>query len=383
MTGRPKRVLHVVRAMNRGGVETWLMHVLRGLDRRELEMDFLVHTDCPAHYDPEIAARGSRLIRCAASWRSPAYVPTIRSLLRQFGPYDAIHSHVHFFSGLLLGLARGLNVPVRIAHSHSDTSRRDSAAGWVRRRYLQLARNGIDRYATHWLAASQLAGRALFGAKWGADTRSQVLHCGIDLRPFLELPPRDKVRASLGVAPDEIVIGHVGRLDTPKNQNFLIEVAAEASRRLSRLRVLLIGEGPDRPLIEERTRALGLASRTTLLGSRADVPRLLSAMDVFVLPSLWEGLPLTVIEAQAAGLPCLISDCISTETDVAPGIVHRLPLAAGAQIWGEALTTLLGNRHASQAKTLTSLERSDFNIGRSLEGLYALYSACSRCAKPR
>jgi len=210
-----------------------------------------------------------------------------------------------------------------------------------------------------------------------------VLHCGIDLRPFLELPPRDKVRASLGVAPDEIVIGHVCRLDTPKNQNFRIEVAAEASRRLSRLRVLLIGEGPDRPLIEERTRALGLASRTTLLGSRADVPRLLSAMDVFVLPSLWEGLPLTVIEAQAAGLPCLISDCISSETDVAPGIVHRLPLAAGAQIWGEALTTLLGNRHASQAKTLTSLERSDFNIGRSLEGLYALYSACSRCAKPR
>jgi glycosyltransferase involved in cell wall biosynthesis len=361
--------------MNRGGVETWLMHVLRRLDPRLLQMDFLVHTDWASHYDAELTARGSRLIPCTVSWRSPAYALKVRSLLREFGPFDAIHSHVHYFSGFLLCLARGLNVRVRVAHSHSDTSRQDASASWLRRRYLQCARAGIDRHATHWLAASLSAGRALFGPNWGVDPRSKVLHCGIDLRPFRTLPGRNEARSRLGIGADEVVVGHVGRLDAPKNHSFLVEVAAEAARRLSRLRVLLVGEGPGRSSIEERVRALGLASRTMFLGSRTDIPRLLPAMDVFVFPSLWEGLPLTIIEAQAAGLPCLISDCISAETDVAPGLVHRLPLDAGARGWAEALGALTSAQHCTQAEALTSVENSDFDIGRSLEGLYALYHA--------
>jgi glycosyltransferase involved in cell wall biosynthesis len=373
MTGPPKRVLHVVRAMNRGGVETWLMHVLRNLDPRVLQMDFLLHTGALSAYDQEIIGRGSRLIRCTVSSRSPAYRPTVRSLLRQFGPYDAIHSHVHHFSGFLLGLARGLRVPLRIAHSHSDTSRQDSAAGWLRRRYLQFAGTALDRFASHWLAASQVAGRALFGPKWGVDTRSQVLHCGIDLQPFRRLEARDEVRTSLAIAAGELVIGHVGRFDTPKNHAFLVEVAAETARREPRLRLLMVGEGRARPLIEERVRTLGMASRTMFLGSRADVPRLLSAMDVFLFPSLWEGLPLTVIEAQAARLPCLISDCISAETDVAPELVHRLPLAAGAPAWAEKLAAAVSNRNINRAGALASLENSDFNIEKSVERLYALY----------
>ncbi|MGO9262256.1 MAG: glycosyltransferase [Bryobacteraceae bacterium] len=375
MSGRPRRVVHVVRAMNRGGVETWLMHVLRTLDPRVLQMDFLVHTDNPSAYDQEILGRGSRLIPCTVSHRSPAYGPVVRSLLRQFGPYDAIHSHVQHFSGYLLRLTRSLDVPVRIAHSHCDYSDRDSSAGWLRRRYIQFSRTWFDRYATHWLAASQVAGRALFGARWGVDPRSQVLHCGIDLQPFRRLEAREEVRTSLAIGADEVVIGHVGRLDAPKNHAFLVEVAAEAARRLPRLRLLLVGEGPARPFVEERVRALGMASRTMFLGSRADVPRLLSAMDAFLFPSLWEGLGLAVIEAQAAGLPCLISDCVPAEADVAPELVDRLPLAAGAPAWAEALAAVVGRPHASQAGALASVENSDFNIERSLGGLYALYRA--------
>jgi glycosyltransferase involved in cell wall biosynthesis len=233
----------------------------------------------------------------------------------------------------------------------------------------------MGRYATHWLAASQVAGRALFGEKWGVDPRSQVLHCGIDLQPFRRMEAREEVRASLEIAADETVIGHVGRLDTPKNHTFLVEVAAEAARRSPRLRLLLVGEGPARPLIEERVRALGMASRTIFLGSRADVPHLLLAMDVFVFPSLWEGLGLAAIEAQAAGLPCVISECVPVEADVAPELVHRLPLAAGAPAWAEALAVIARNRITSQAGALASVENSDFNIERSMEGLYALYHA--------
>jgi glycosyltransferase involved in cell wall biosynthesis len=375
MSRQPRRVVHVVRAMDRAGVETWLMHVLRTLDPRVLQMDFLVHTDNLSAYDQEIIGRGSRLIRCTVSHRSAAYGIAVRSLLRQFGPYDAIHSHVQHFSGYLLGLTRGLDIPVRIAHSHCDYSNRDSTAGWLRRRYIQLSRSGFDRYATNWLAASQIAGRALFGAKWGVDPRSQVMHCAIDLQPFRRLEAREEVRTSLGIVADEVVIGHVGRFETQKNHSFLVEVAAEASRRVPRLRLLLVGEGPDRPLVQDRVRALGMTLRTMFLGSRADVPRLLSAMDGFLFPSRWEGLGLAVIEAQAAGLPCLISDCVPAEADVAPELVDRLPLATGAPAWADALAAVIGRRHARQAGALASVANSDFNIERSMEGLYALYHA--------
>lgn len=372
MSAIAKRVLHVVRSMNRAGVETWLMHVLRNLDPSLLQMDFLVHTDGPSAYDSEIIGRGSRLIRCTVSTRSVVYPSAVRSLLRRFGPYDAIHSHVHHFSGFVLGLARSLNVPLRIAHSHSDTSRQDLASGWVRRRYLQLARSHLRHHATHWLAASQAAGHALFGEPWGVDPRSQVLHCGIDLQPFRRRGAREEVRARLGIAADEVVIGHVGRMDTPKNHTFLVCVAAEAIHLEPRLRLFLIGEGPGRALLQGCVQSLGVASRTTFLGPRADVPFLLSAMDGFLFPSLWEGLPLSVIEAQAAGLPCLISDCISSETDVVPELVHRLPLAAGARVWAKALVAIAAKR-GGQSLALASVENSDFNIQRSLEGLYALY----------
>jgi len=373
MTSRPRRALHVIRTMNRGGVETWLMHVLRRSDPQLLQMDFLVHTDTPAAYDREIVERGSRLLRCRTSWRSPAYGCAVRSLVRQYGPYDAIHSHVHYFSGVLLALIRGLQVPTRIAHCHCDSFPRDLAAGWLRRRYIQAAKAGLERYATHWLAASEKAGRGLFGDQWRRDPRSQVLHCGIDLEPFRQPEDRECVRESLRVAADELVVGHVGRFEQQKNHPFLVEIAAEAARREPRLRLLLIGEGPARTLIEERVRALGIGSRTNFLGSRADVPRLLSAMDGFLFPSLCEGLPLTLLEAQAAGLPCLITDSISSETDVASGLLHRLPLQAGAQAWANKLVTILRNPKHNQPSGLAVLEKTDFNIQIALEGLYALY----------
>lgn len=375
MSAAPRRVLQVVRAMDRGGVETWLMHVLRRIDPYVLHMDFLVHTEEPADYDREIAARGARLIRCPVSWRSPGYGSAVRSLLRRFGPYDAVHSHIHYFSGFLLAIAHSLDVPVRIAHSHSDTSWRDSCAHWPRRQYLRLARTRIGRHATHWLAASQTAGSALFGDQWGVDGRSRVLHCGINLEPFRRLKMREEVRKRLQIADDEIVVGHVGRLDSPKNHAFLLEAAAEAARRIPRLRLVLVGEGPARPGVEQRVQALGMAGRTLLLGNRTDVPELLSAMDVFVFPSLWEGLPLTVVEAQAAGLPCLISNVISPETVVAKELVQRLSLNAGPGVWGQRLAEAVRDLRGGRGDSRASLEETDFNVERSLETLYALYAA--------
>jgi len=375
MIGRPKRVLHVIRAMDRGGVETWLMHVLRRLDPRRLRMDFLIHTDIPAAYDAEIVERGSRLLRCTVSWRSPAYGAAVRSLIRSFGVYDVIHSHVHFFSGILLAVTRQLQVPVRIAHSHCDAFPKDLAAGWLRRGYLRIARASMARHATHVVAASQTAGRALFGKQWATHPDCRVLHCGIDLEPFHRPSARAEIRAGLGICAEDVVIGHIGRFDMQKNHPFLVEIFAEAARRDPRLRLLLIGDGRDRGFIEERVRALDIGSRTIFLGSRPDVPSLLSAMDGFLFPSRFEGLGLALIEAQAAGLHCLVSDCVPEEADVVPELVQRLPLKAGVAAWADELRVLAANGRSDRQAGLAAVENSDFSIDKSLEGLYALYGA--------
>src|SRR5262245_47929771 len=287
-----KRVLHIMAAMDRAGVETWLMHALRRADRGRLQMDFLVHTGRLHAYDAEIEERNSRILRCTVPRGSPAYARRISALLRRHGPYDAVHSHVHHFSGYLLWLARRAGVPVRIAHSHSDTSRQDDCCGWLRGAYLRAAGQWIHRNATHLVGASCAAARAVFGAKWDSDARKRLLHCGIELQPFHEAPERAAVRRALGILPGELVIGHTGRFAPPKNHSFLADIAAEAARRHPSIRLLLIGDGATRPVVEDRLRQSGLLPRTIFAGIRSDVPTLLQAMDVFLFPSLWEGLPL-------------------------------------------------------------------------------------------
>jgi glycosyltransferase involved in cell wall biosynthesis len=370
---RPKRVLQVVGGMVRAGVETWLMQVMRLLDPRRVKMDFLVHTDRVCDYDAEIEGRGSRLLRCTEAPRSPRYGSRFLSLIGAFGPYDVIHSHVHHFSGYLLWLARRAGIPERIAHSHSDTSRRDREAGWLRSKYLQWAKERIRRNATRLVAASRAAGGALFGEQYASDYRFLVLHCGIELAPFRTVLDRDAIRAALGIAKHEFVVGHAGRFAAPKNHRFLLEIGAEIVRRRPATRLLLIGDGPARQEMESRARNLGIDSRTIFAGVRRDVPALLKAMDVFVFPSLWEGLPLTLLEAQAAGIPCIVSDVISEEVDVEGGQIIRLPLAAGAAVW--AVQALQTPPLASGEEALNALEKSSFNIERSVEQLYALYGA--------
>ena len=199
---RLKRVLQVVASMDVGGIETWLMQVLRRLDPRRLQMDFLVHSSKPCDYDAEILARGARLLRCTASRSTPSYPYRVGRLLREFGPYDAVHSHVHHFSAYVLWLARRAGVPCRIAHSHTDSSRYDTRAGLARRLYLRIAEQRIQRDATRLVAASQAAGQSLFGDGWFLDPRARILHCGVDLAPFQDRSGRERVRSMLGLSPN-------------------------------------------------------------------------------------------------------------------------------------------------------------------------------------
>lgn len=373
----PVRVLHVVGSMTRGGIETWLMHVLRRVDRQRIEMDFVVHTDVTAAYDEEVLSLGSRIIPCLHPSNPVRYARNFRRILRESGPYDVVHSHVDHFNGYVLRLAHSAGVPSRIAHSHNDTSSLQVRAGTRRRLYLSTMKRWIRRHATVGLAASRKAAESLFGPEWDGDPRWRLLYYGIDLSPFRIHEDRTGVRRPLGIPDDAIVIGHAGRFVRQKNHRFLVEIAAEVGRREPGMRLLLIGDGSLRPAVEKMVAEAGLRERTLFAGVREDVPRLmLGAMDVFLMPSLHEGLPLVLIEAQAAGLPIVMSSVIPGEAAVVSKLVTRLSLEADAATWADAiLASVDGGRLNGRSDALLQVENSGFGIGSSIADLQRIYEA--------
>jgi glycosyltransferase involved in cell wall biosynthesis len=234
----------------------------------------------------------------------------------------------------------------------------------------------VDHHATLGFAASREAAASLFGTRWQADPRWRVLHYGIDTAPFgEERPDRAAVRAELGLPADAFVVGHVGRFAPQKNHRFLIDIAAELARREPSFRLLLVGEGGLRPAVEQRVAELELGDRVVFAGSRSDVPRLMrGAMDVLVLPSLSEGLPVVGIEAQAAGLVAVVSDVVTPELDLVPGLVRRVSLDAPASVWAEALLGVrVGQPTADPREALRAVEQSSFSIRASVESLERSY----------
>lgn len=377
---RPIRILHVVGWMNRGGVETWLMHILRNIDRSSFEMDLVLHTSEPCHYNDEIRSLGYRIIVSPyqphpnRDWWN--YMANFRRILEEYGPYDVVHSHLDYFSGNILRIADRAGVPVRIAHSHNDTSSLVAKGGWKTGLYVAWLRKRISRHATLGLACSGKAAVDLFGPQWKSDRRWQILHYGVDLAPFQEQIDPASVRAELGIPQDAFVVGHVGRFEPQKNHSFLLEIMAEVGRFEAQICLLSIGHGSLRDEVEAKIAQLGLTDRIIVAGVRSDIPRLmLGAMDVFLLPSLFEGLPLVLIEAQAAGLPCIFSDVISEEIDVVKPLMKRLSLSQPASEWAEAvLARKKADLAIERSEALAVLQKdSQFNIKCCAKSLAAIY----------
>jgi glycosyltransferase involved in cell wall biosynthesis len=346
----------------------WLLNVQRHIDRERFQFDFCTFGSHPGLHAPEAEKLGSKVVRCPKGPNPWKFRDRFRRILRE-GGYDVVHSHVHFFSGAILRWADAEGVSVRIAHSH--TSQDDKPNTLARRFYRWLMKSWTDRYATHGLAASQLAAAQLFGGDWQRDRRIQVVHCGIDLHPFEEPVAREEVRAELGIPLNATVVGHVGRFVPAKNHRFLLEIADEIAKRRPDIHFLLVGDGPLRPDIEARAGAMGFNGNMHFAGSRTDVPRLMcGGMDVFVFPSVWEGLPITLIEAQAAGLPCIVSDKITEEASVVREQSMRLSLSAGSTEWAARALGALSKKRESAAK---AVGRTDFSVDRSASLLSNLY----------
>lgn len=360
------RVLQVVTYMGRGGLETMLMNYYRHMDRKKVQFDFLVHRDFEADYDAEILALGGKIWRLPRlNPLSPDYRRQLSRFFRDHPEYRIVHSHLDCMAGVPLDAARKNGVPVRIAHAHNSSQTRDL-------KYLLKLwyKQGIRRQATHLFACGRSAGEWMF-----CTEDFQILNNAVDASRYaFDRELRAQVRQELGIEPAARVIGHVGRFSPQKNHSFLLDLFAKLPPNHI---LLLVGDGELRNSSEVRAMELGIRDRVIFAGVRSDVERLLQAMDVFVFPSVFEGLPVSVIEAQAAGLPCLISDKVPIECKITD-LVRQVPLDAGAEAWavgaGEA-------ELEARRDTLKEIRAAGFDIRENAHWLQCFYMENDREGK--
>ena len=374
------RILHALGTMDPGGVETWLLHVLRSIGRDRFQFHFCTFGPQPGLYASEVERLGGKMLRCPKGANLWSFRNRFQRILRE-GNYDVVHSHVHLFSGAVLRWAKSEGVPIRIAHSHTTSDGKSNSS--PRMFYRKLMRSWIHRYSTHGLAASQPAAAELFGENWQADTRVRVLYYGIDLEPFRQPINKEEIRGEFGIPLEAPVVGHVGRFVHPKHHAFILEIAAEILKMRPEIHFLLVGDGPLRPEIEARVKAIGLAENVHFSGLRTDVPRIMrGAMDVFLFPSLYEGFGLTVLEAQAAGLRCLVSDAVPHEIVVSPESVEFLPLSGGPDRWAKEAMKRLDAPRLAAGVALVQVARTPFSIQESIRNLASVYVSCKPVAMP-
>jgi glycosyltransferase involved in cell wall biosynthesis len=357
------RILHVVGGLNRGGAETWLVQLLHHIDRKKYQMDFLVHATERGAYDEEVKALGARILPCLKPSNPLQYARNFHRILREYGPYDCIHSHVHQYSGFALMLAAMQRVPMRIAHSHSDTSSIDGGSSFPRRAYLAGMEKLIGRFATAGIAVSETAARSLFSESWRSDQRWSLCPLGIN-----QEVDSKQIRAQLGIPSDAFVVGHVGRFVEQKNHHFLVKIAERLCELEPRAVFLLVGDGPLKPEIEALVRARGVDMHFIFAGVRSDVPNLMKgAMDCFLFPSLYEGVGLVLWEAQAAGLTCVISETIPDEATILDAAVTRLSLAASPDEWVAQLRRGPAENGSAVSKDWLQMRSIESSVNRLLQ----------------
>ena len=324
----PVRVLHVVTYMGRGGLETMLMNYYRKIDRSKIQFDFLVHRDFEADYDQEIRDLGGRIYKLPQlNPLSKTYLKQLDRFFKKHKEYKIVHSHLDCMAGIPLKYAKRNGVPIRIAHAHSSNQTKD-------KKYLLklIYKRNIRKNATDLFACAHDAGRWMFGCD-----RFHVMNNAIDTEAYAaNAKTAAEIRKELEISGDAFVVGHVGRFAPPKNHKFIVRIFAEVVKVKPDAFLLFVGDGDLRKETEELTVDLGIRNRVIFAGMRTDVNRVLQAMDVFLFPSTYEGLPLSIIEAQAAGIPCLISDKVPIEcrkTD----LVRQLSLQESPDIWKDAV----------------------------------------------
>lgn len=346
---KPIRILHILQRMEAGGTQALLMNIYRKIDRNKVQFDFLVEYPNKQFYDDEIKQLGGKVYYSTVreDLNIPKFTKLLKKILKDNPSYKIVHVHTYSIGYFCLKAAKEMGVPIRIAHSHNNETVHDS-------KYLfKLALQKIYTiHATDLFACSEEAGKYLF-----KDKSFRVLKNAIDSQQFIANEnTRREVRQELGLE-NKFVVGHVGRLHPQKNHDFLIDVFAEIKKKKPDAELILVGTGPLEENVRNKVADKGLTESVQFLGNRKDMNRVYQAMDIFVFPSLFEGLGIVAIEAQAAGVPIVCSEGLPPETDITP-IYRKLMLNDGAEKWAEAAIEM-----AQSSKAHTNMQKYIIDAG--------------------
>ena len=328
------RVLHILHSMNRGGAENAIMNYYRHIDRTKVQFDFLLTEPSKCQFEDEIVSLGGIVYRVPLlKMCNPfPYINEVSSFFDKHPEYKIVHSHTSSKSFFPLWVAKCKGIPNRIAHSH-NTKSEHGFKGWIR----DLLKFGLKRVATHYFACSMEAAFWLYGSTFWKEGKVMLLRNVIECPTFsFDKYVRAVVRNNLNLNEKSLLVGCVGRFFKQKNLLFAIDVFQEIIKFDENAVFMIVGDGEQRAEIESRIAECGLEDKVLLTGIVSNVSDMLQAMDVFLMPSLFEGLPLSLIEAQTSGLRCVVSDGIPKEADVT-GLLTFLPLANGARKWAEMI----------------------------------------------
>ena len=311
-TNEPIKIFQLVGSYKGGGVEAVVMNFYRNIDRNKIQFTFVCDEDSTDIPYEEIEKLGGKIIIVPPYSKPFKYHSALKKALKE-DDYKIIHSHISTMSVFSLFAAKCAGVPVRIAHSHSTTNKKEKKKNLMK----QVLRPFSKVFATDYMCCSELAGRWLFGNKEYDKGNVYLLNNAIDLDKFkYNESLRKKKRKELGIKDDTLVIGHIGRFVAQKNHDFLIDIFNEIYKKNNNSILLLAGQGPLMEDIKNKVKELNLDDNVKFLGQRSDANELYQAFDVFLLPSLYEGLPVVGVEAQASGLLCYLSDDMTKETKV-------------------------------------------------------------------
>lgn len=342
-----------------GGIGTWLLALARSFNRHRFSFEFAFYVHSPCSLASEIASFGCRVHSLEAEGDE-----RLEQLLRT-DTYDIVHVHSFPSSRNPLRVAAARGVGLRIFHSHSVSS--------VARAQWREVRTDASAAPNLRLAVSRSSARSTFGRRAWVPGYYSLQPSGVDLAPFRDLRDLDRVRHELGVPPTSLVLGTIGRLAPEKNLSMLLRIGAELHRRGIDFRTLLLGDGPLHHALEEEARTLGIGPFLLPIRTSREVARVLcGAMDVFVFPSLGEGLGLALLEAQAAGVPCVVSEHANPASVVIPSLVHKVRLRAGPTRWADKITAVHG-RKLPLERALEHVERSPFEATRTVRRIESLY----------
>lgn len=358
----PIRVLQVVTFMNRGGLESMLMNYYRNINRNKVQFDFLEHRDGEHDFSNEILSLGGKIYTLPPVNPSNTnnYLDALDEFFKEHTEYKIVHSHLDCMSTYPLKYAQKYGSPVRIAHSH-NTNQEKNFKYFVK----MYSKSQIPKYATHLFSCGEEAGKWMFPKR-----EFRILNNAIDAKKFQYNRDVDnEIKRELGLE-QEFIIGHVGRFNSQKNHKFLIQIFNEIYKLKPNSKLILVGIGELQEEIVEMANDLGINDSILFLGLRSDIDRVMQAFDVFIFPSLFEGLPVTMIEAQAAGLRCIKSDEVTDQCCITKN-VKSLPLKSNAISWAKEIISYGYNYE--KLDTYKDIVKGGFDIKENAKFLEEFY----------